>query len=1306
MAPICVLKNTFLWRHFMKKFILTITMVLFAMLLVSCDGATTGNTLDKDSEVYATNINMFNTAKTCYVGDTFILGNNVFTISPSSATVKPTVTINNKNILSYDDETKMVSCLAEGSVVITITVPLSNSTNMSKTVTVTVLPRPIYVSELSVDLESISMNLGDADVLNRLNVTPSVCSKNIEITYSEDGIVQYNGIYVKALAEGRTTVTCTDTYTSKSKSFEVVVTNHIYGTGVEIAEDTIYVEVGTGTIDFSILPNTFNMEYTVESKDEEIIEMNGRNYYAKKVGSTTIEIIYPISKTETAKRTVNVHVVENVSRLDMSFKLNGEAKTRAFVDNSLEYILTVTGDEEILDDIVSVNNAPLKTSADMKVTKTTNANNNVISYKIVFYRTGDYVFRANYTNKAGDKSIVSATPISIHAYNVMKNPQISFLVNEEELEKTEGVYNLSLIDNNKVADLSQVSEIPYIGRLVITHDGTDVFGAGYTVEVSSNNGVIEYSSQTGNVIAKKIGNSKITVVSTDDLERTFEIPFNVSEVSATDIKNNGSTMPTSIDLYLESTSSNYPSNISLLPQVIPAYAYNNQLVVQSSDSTIASYVNGKITAVGVGSCTITISCGSVEKDITITVHNYVKDMELDKVEAGPTSGLFIEHSATRVENIKITNGSRIEIFFDAIVSGMDAYDYFEFAYKNGDTSTIFSQTAGEFRGSIVLNAISVGTEQIIVTTQYDSEMVITINLTVIEYVSITKLEFDRDNYVFNVNETDNRTFTLSPVITPSSGYNDIVTFASSNTEVATVDNNGLVTIAEGITNGNCEISVYKNGIKMDEYNLIITNKIFIESISTTYSSSEINNISTKTNSSLNLVITPSNANVAVAYSTDNDKISVTNDGGFVVGNSAGNCKIMARYESAYGVFSETVFSFNIVIPVTSASFGADSYSLDLNTVTTATYTATILPVTHTSVITYSSSDTAVATVNNNGVVTGLRVGTATISVLVDGIVVDTYTLTVERVVPSVTVEDLIAALEGNKSITLTQDVSLPNNYSTISSYSGTLDGAGYSIKNLKTTFIGTNNGTIKNVKIEMTGSLSADSQGVVCNTNENKLEDVYLSGSLQCDLVSGKFSALAFLNNGVIDGCNSDLDVTTTQTGAAWSGAVNKNTGTISSTKVMGSCSGFSTTAGFLIDMNGGRITDCTVQAYEISIPSQNNCKIAGFIYQDSSAEVSCSIINCSASISILEGIDSAKIGGFMLIHRNTNIQINKCSSSIISNLSSSTNVGLFVYQLAIGDVSNFGSGVNTNECRAYEDYPTVKVDSFESGLAECINCL
>lgn len=227
---------------------------------------------------------------------------------------------------------------------------------------------------------------------------------------------------------------------------------------------------------------------------------------------------------------------------------------------------------------------------------------------------------------------------------------------------------------------------------------------------------------------------------------------------------------------------------------------------------------------------------------------------------------------------------------------------------------------------------------------------------------------------------EGQTMYLTAKLSPSDAY-DQVTWSSSDTSVATVNNAGRVTgvktgtatitakTADGGYTASCQITVTPKAVKATGVNL---NKSSLS-------------LAAGGSSALTATVNPAEASdKTVTWSSSNSAVATVSSTGTVTGIKAGTATITVK--TADGRYKATckVTVSNKRIPVTSVKLNKTSLSLSVGG--TSTLTKTVYPSGATSkTVRWTSSDTTVATVSSSGQVTGVKPGTATITVTtVDG----------------------------------------------------------------------------------------------------------------------------------------------------------------------------------------------------------------------------------------------------------------------------------------------------------------------------------
>jgi uncharacterized protein YjdB len=240
--------------------------------------------------------------------------------------------------------------------------------------------------------------------------------------------------------------------------------------------------------------------------------------------------------------------------------------------------------------------------------------------------------------------------------------------------------------------------------------------------------------------------------------------------------------------------------------------------------------------------------------------------------------------------------------------------------------------------------------------------------------------------------------TLTETVLPENATNKTVTWSSSSTAIATVENGTVTGLAPGIaTITATTVDGNKNATCLVA---ITAATVAVESVTVTPATLSLTVGGSQT---LTATVLPENAtNKAVTWSSNNLIATVTNDGA-VKGVAAGLATITVT--TADGGYTATcAVTVTAKVGVTSVSVSSTTLSVLVDS--SKTLTATVSPSNAANkAVTWSSSAPTIATVSSTGAVTGVAPGTANITVTtVDG--AKTATCYV-AVIPAVLVEHVM-----------------------------------------------------------------------------------------------------------------------------------------------------------------------------------------------------------------------------------------------------------------------------------------------------------
>ena len=260
-----------------------------------------------------------------------------------------------------------------------------------------------------------------------------------------------------------------------------------------------------------------------------------------------------------------------------------------------------------------------------------------------------------------------------------------------------------------------------------------------------------------------------------------------------------------------------------------------------------------------------------------------------------------------------------------------------------------------------------------------------INIVVPDKISVTGVILSKNELNLNAGSSEQLTATVSPSIAD----NKAVVWSSSNTKVATVDNNGLV---KAVGNGETIITV-KTVEGGKTANCTVKVRTAPTGVSLNVSTLNLNS---GAGAQLSATVSPGTAsNKSVTWSSSNTAVAKVNGSGYVTAVGNGTATITVRTAEG-GKVANCIVTVNIpYIAVTSVDITNEkSFVVDINGTTSKTLQCTynVLPSTATNKsVTWESSDTSVATVDSKGKITAVGFGSATITVkTVDGGKTDTF----------------------------------------------------------------------------------------------------------------------------------------------------------------------------------------------------------------------------------------------------------------------------------------------------------------------------
>ena len=439
---------------------------------------------------------------------------------------------------------------------------------------------------------------------------------------------------------------------------------------------------------------------------------------------------------------------------------------------------------------------------------------------------------------------------------------------------------------------------------------------------------------------------------------------------------------------------------TLAATITPENAENKSITWSSNNEAVATVdVNGNVTAKSAGTAVITAtSTNGKSAGCTVTVEK--KQIPVTEVRLSEST-------------VGIVEGSTYKLTATVLPENTTDSKNVSWSSSNSEVATV------DANGTVT--AKRAGTAVITATSTNGKTAGCTVTVSKKE-IPITEISLDKSSATLTEGETTTLTATVLPENTTDSKS---VSWSSSNSEVATVDANGTVTakragtavITATSTNGKtagCTVTVSKKEIPITEISLDKSSATLTEGETTT----------------LVATVLPENTTYSksVSWSSSNSEVAAVDANGTVTAKRAGTAVITATSTNGKTAGC-TVTVSRKEIPITEISL--DKSSATLTEGETTTLTATVLPenTTDSKSVSWSSSNSEVATVDANGTVTAKRAGTAVITATSTNGKTAGCTVTVSKKeipITEISLDKSSATLTEGETTTLTATV-LPEN---------------------------------------------------------------------------------------------------------------------------------------------------------------------------------------------------------------------------------------------------------------------------------------
>ena len=384
-------------------------------------------------------------------------------------------------------------------------------------------------------------------------------------------------------------------------------------------------------------------------------------------------------------------------------------------------------------------------------------------------------------------------------------------------------------------------------------------------------------------------------------------------------------------------------------EVSPSTASKSARFSSNKKSVATVSSTGKITAKKAGTAVITVKSAynSSVKD-TIKVKVVSKSSSVSSVTLNTTS-LTLDKGKDKTYQLKVA------------VSPSKYASKVKWSSSNKNVVTVSSSGKLAVKGT--------GTATITVKSTVNSKKYAKCTVKVTDGRVPSSLVLTQSSLKLDVGETADLEVKISPATASSS-----VKYSSNKSSVASVSSSGKITAKKAGTAVITVSSAYKSSVK-DTITVKVVKRSAPKSISIQPNTSKL---AIGKSLQLSVSVSPSSASKLVTWKSSNSSVAEVSSSGKVTAKKAGNVTIYAyskRNSKIKGSLKLEVYD-----PSMPTSISLNTSSLLLGEKDTITLTPTIEPSTASKAVTWTSSNSSVASVSSSGKITALKPGTATIKV--------------------------------------------------------------------------------------------------------------------------------------------------------------------------------------------------------------------------------------------------------------------------------------------------------------------------------------
>ena len=881
------------------------------------------------------------------------------TVLPLTATSRDVTWTSSNTSVATITAKGVVTAIKRGTAIITAKTKVGGYT---ATCAVTVGDK-VAVSGLTIDSSSLNMIKGDTYTILATIEPSNASEKTINWSSSDPSIATVSDIgVVTAVSTGETVITAVTRDGSYQKQCKVSVTQPV--TGISLALESVKLAKGKSkTLKANIEPaDASNRKLIWESSDESVATVTSSGVVrAKGAGNATILVT---TEDGGYSASCNISVYTAVSGVTISAETveipKGEKRiltaTVEPADAQNQELTWSSSNTDVarIDAITGQITGRTVGTAKITVTTADGGYSDSCIVEVIQLATGVTLSFSSVSLDAGKTKTITAsvTPSSATFKTVTWSTSDAKIAKVSSSGKVTAVsagtatITATSKDGAATAACRVTVKQPASSVVLKSTSGTDLTTTTMKIAVGSKKTVVA-TLKPDNVTNKDVtwstSNKSIATVSSSGVVKgvkagTVKITAKSADGAAsTTIKIKIYTPVKSVSLNKTSLTLKIGGSATVTPTVKPSDATYKTVKWTSSNYDVATVdENGKITAKGVGYAVITATTTQGSKKATCNV-SVVK----------PVTGVSISESSLRIEV-----GDKVKL--KATVKPSDASNQ-TVSWKSSSSSIASVSSSG------TVTAKKLGTATITVTTA-DGSFKKTCKVEVVK--KVTGVELNKASATLYLGKT----LTLKATVSPSGATNSAVVFSSSDSAIAKVSSSGVVT---PVKPGTATITVKTSDGGFTD-TCKITVKRAVTSITLNKSEAELKSDSTLT---LKATLKPSNAtDKTVTWSTSNKKVATVSSKGVVTPVGKGTATITAKTENGLKATCKvTVYMVvtGIKLSETGTVYAGEKLTLKASVVPSDANEQTV---------TWSSSNTSVAKVSSKGVVTGVKAGTAEITV--------------------------------------------------------------------------------------------------------------------------------------------------------------------------------------------------------------------------------------------------------------------------------------------------------------------------------------